>query len=458
MVPNTGSNAKGWWYYSELSFAGLGTKLSDNKARAIDIDSYVKGGKRYYTSVMISNKGSDAKGWWYYSNLSAAQVKQKLSQNKARLTDIEVLSSGSQGPRFTVIMEKTAGETWWWYYGKTMDQVNELTDQNGARLIDVTPYTVKGKKRFAVVMIKNVNKQTDRMRKYLANSQNGGSYGVYLKKVGGSEIVNLMENKQFYPASTIKVLEHVHAMRAVQKGSAKLTDQVTKFEIASQSCSDSHSGHKATKLSLQTILREMMEKSDNQSTNAVQEHFGNGNAASGRAAMNRTAYTVLKLSRRTKLNHKLGCGGPTNDPANKLTLKDIAKLYEKVETGALTGTHKTKFYDLMLTGKSQFQTIADQEGKKLGLSSSVINSFKSGIKTAAKAGSFTSGGKKYSSIGGWVSLPVKTGAAREYTFGYFRDRANSIDEGYGAWDARGELLREQIRSALKTYKAPRRAR
>ena len=453
MVPNTGSNAKSWWYYSALTGDQVGKKLSENKARMVDFDTYVQGGKRYFTAVMIANKGNDAKGWWYYSNLTAAQVKQKLSANKARITDIEVRQVQNGQPRFMVVMEKLQGEYWWWYYGKTMNQVNELANQNGARIIDITPYKVAGKKRFAVAMLTNVNDQTNRIRKYLSASQKGGSYGGYVKRIGGAEEVYLQPDKAFYPASTIKVLEHVYAMRQVQMGKAKLTDKVIKYEDGGQSCSDSHRGHKATQVSLQTILKTMMENSDNQSTNAVQEHFGGGNAATGRSKINAMAKLVLKLSNQTKINHKFGCGGPSNNPANSLTIRDVAKIYEKVAGGVLKGSHKTKFYELMLVGKGSIEKVAEQEGKKLGLSSSVIASFKGKIKSAAKAGSFTTGsGKKYSNIGGWVSLPTKSGQYREYVYGYFRDGASSITEGKGAWDASAEMLREQIRAAMKTYK------
>ena len=195
MVPNTGSQAKGWWYYSQLSFADVGKKLSANKARLIDLDPYYKGGKLYYNAVMIANKGKDQKAWWYYSNITASDLKNKLAQNKARITDIEIRSTSSKGTRFAVIMERLSGETWWWYYGKTMKQVNELTDQNGARIIDITPYkNAKGQKRFAVVMLRNVNAQTNRLRSYLANNRTGGSYGLYVKQVGGGVKAALQED------------------------------------------------------------------------------------------------------------------------------------------------------------------------------------------------------------------------------------------------------------------------
>jgi D-alanyl-D-alanine carboxypeptidase len=43
-----------------------------------------------------------------------------------------------------------------------------------------------------------------------------GTTGFYLKRVGGNVIMNQNESFIFYPASTIKVMEHLHAMRRVQ--------------------------------------------------------------------------------------------------------------------------------------------------------------------------------------------------------------------------------------------------
>ena len=168
--------------------------------------------------------------------------------------------------------------------------------------------------------------------------------------------------------------------------------------------------------------------------------------------MNLTAHNVLKMSKKTKLHHKFGCGGPNNDPANSMTLADISKLYEKVATGVLNQSNRTKFYNLMSTGKSSMYPVIEEEAQKLGLSNSTVQSFKSKIETAAKPGSFKTGGKYYRSIGGWIAIPLKNGSKREYTFALFIDEADEVDEDFSNWEARGELLREQFRSALKTFK------
>ncbi|NEO61976.1 MAG: hypothetical protein F6J98_16650 [Moorea sp. SIO4G2] len=151
LVSNTASDAKAWWYYTDLSFNDIMAKAKDNQARIVDLDTYVVGGKRLFSAVMIKNTGADRKAWWVYSNKSPSFISSKLKENKARLIDIERRGNNT----FTVVMERSQGQRWWWYYGKTAAQVNQLWQQNGARIFDVEPYTVNGNKRFAVLMLDN---------------------------------------------------------------------------------------------------------------------------------------------------------------------------------------------------------------------------------------------------------------------------------------------------------------
>jgi len=136
-------------YYSQISAAKLKEKLKANKARLIDLDTYKKNGKTYFSAVMVKNSGVDKKAWWYYYGLTADQVAQKIKQNGARLTDIEF-----DGSRFTIVMEKTPAR-WYYYYGLSMDQLNAKTKAKKARIVDVHPYKSGGKKRFTAILVDN---------------------------------------------------------------------------------------------------------------------------------------------------------------------------------------------------------------------------------------------------------------------------------------------------------------
>lgn len=99
-------------------------------------------------------------GWWTYTNVTAAQIGTYLNQNGARLTDLEVYSVTNGEPRFAVRMVPNSGAYavpgWWWYYGLTAAQVTSYVNANNGRLIEVEPYDIGGGViRFAVVMVSN---------------------------------------------------------------------------------------------------------------------------------------------------------------------------------------------------------------------------------------------------------------------------------------------------------------
>ncbi len=147
LMPNTGSEQKAWWWYAGVPFDTLDAKITENKARLVDISKYRVGKQWRYAGVMIANQGPDAKAWWYYDNVDPTFVEAELKKNNARLTNIEVDRNG----KWTVIMEQSQGEPWWWYYGQSWNQVQKLAHQNNARIIDLA--AMPGKDRWAVAMI-----------------------------------------------------------------------------------------------------------------------------------------------------------------------------------------------------------------------------------------------------------------------------------------------------------------
>lgn len=193
MVKNTGADAKAWWWYYGVSTAFISQKLADNDARLVDIDSRVVGNTRYYDVVMIRNTGADASPWWWYYNVSPDFIKSKLTENQARLIDIEAHGPGT----FTVIMEKNTGKGWWWYYGVTEAQVNTFAGNNGARVFDVEPYDVGGQKRFAVLMLNNSNALTTKVGSLLRANTDAAAIGLYLKRVNGPVLAALQPSRSF---------------------------------------------------------------------------------------------------------------------------------------------------------------------------------------------------------------------------------------------------------------------
>jgi Beta-lactamase enzyme family/Bacterial tandem repeat domain 1 len=94
-------------------------------------------------------------GWQWWKNRSEAQVNDLRSAGW-RLTDVEVESLAPY--RFTGAFVRNSGpygRKGGWWYGKTADQVVALTKGEDRRLIDLEPYTVAGKRRFAIVTVRN---------------------------------------------------------------------------------------------------------------------------------------------------------------------------------------------------------------------------------------------------------------------------------------------------------------
>ncbi len=446
MIPNTGADARAWWYYYGISFSTIGTLVNNNAARLVDIDSYTVNGTQFFNVVMVQNSGVDAKGWWYYVGVSPSQISSLLSTNNARITDLERLDNGT----YAVIMEQSQGEYWWWYIGVTETDINNLTGQNGARIIDIERYfdPFLGV-RYNAVMLSNINAQSRRVSNVLAQNQSGGNYGLYVKRVNGSVAAGLQTDFIFEPASTIKALHHVHAMRQVALGNTTLNTNVNWFTNMTGSCPLDTGSATGT---LSTGLRAMMEQSSNSWTQAMRVRFGEANINATAQALNMT---------NSLIQHRIGCAAGTDgaiSEPNRLTLTDIGRLYEAVANGyLLTATNRNTFYSLMVDGlDNQLNAIIDQEAAKLGLTATEIADFKSRVRTAAKAGDYTlnngSGNRFYTSIGGWIRLPFKSGTtigSRHYVFGLFFQNATSVTGN--VWTYRAELLREQIRSALRTY-------
>jgi len=450
MIRNTGADAKGWWWYYGVTPSQIASLVQQNNARLVDFRSYVTGGVTRYAVVMIPNTGADAMAWWWYHGVTGSQVASLLAQNSAFLISIQ--PADASGSTFNVVMQQQAGFHWWWYYGLTAAELSDRVSQNGARLLDVKTYSAGGVRRFAAVMVNNSNAATTRVGNILRSGTDGAT-GLYLKQVGGSVQANLQEGRIFEPASSIKILVALHAMRQVDAGLASLSQSVVVYAPpASGSCPTSTITGTET---MSNAILQMLESSDNQRTKAMIDTFGF-------AAINQTAAS-LGLSG-THLNHYPGCGGP---PANQLTLNDAGRLYEGIASATfLTASSRAALYARMPAQAGDFtgiqvavNAIVDAEAPAYGLSAAEIGQFKVRVATHYKAGGYTLCGSgaclEYRSVAGAAEIPQCSHAAvstRTYVWGIFVDGSSSANAANGAFNAaKAEPLREPIRSALSAW-------
>lgn len=309
--------------------------------------------------------------------------------------------------------------------------------------------------------VRPVNAQTDcrletSMNGFMAANSTGGVYGYYLKEVGGSTIANRNENYPFYAASTMKVFLHTYAIRNYPLNTS------TSSYSGSESCDDDHTGSTpALTQSLQNALQSMMVNSNNPATNAVMEAIGDGSAPLGRSRVNNMLTNNFSLSSQTKVNHKLGCGGPANNPANTATAKDYVRFYERIMTGNyLSAPQRTTFRNLMINENrgSSLRTMLRTEIDNLvannnlnNLTPQQIQDFKNQMQFVYKHGNWSG----YGSNAGWISLPFKEGATgniinKEYTYALFYDQVANLPVD-AARITTVELLRNEVLAALQTW-------
>jgi hypothetical protein len=467
LAPDTGTGAKAWWWYYDVSPSFVSDQLAQNGARPTDLEREDNGN---LDVVMVANQGSDARTWWWYTGLSAADLSARLAQNHARLTDLDRQSDGN----YSVITEQGQGEDWWYYTGQTPAQLDDQAGRNGARITDLQPYTVNGQQLFAGVMMQDTNPLTTQVGDILRGASDTVEVGAYLKQVDGAVLADLQGERRFEPASMIKVLIHVYAMRQVQAGRARLSDPITYyFDPKDPTNKDvnpvsyAHTPANAVVTTLEDALRRMMQNSDNRTTEAAMDHFGKANINAMAQALG-LSDTVLGSPQ------PIGAGVP----GNYFTLADAARLYEKVADGTagITGATRDEFYALMLNGVdgTLAGVVLEEAAKKLNKPTTdpavqaLANGFIAQMRQAAKGGSYTLGADARDwhedrTAGGWLALPFKSGGAialHGYVYGMFVDDAlnptsnpDPVRQAIGTAMSQAEaaLFRDQIDAALATW-------
>ena len=151
LVPNTGSQAKAWWWYFGASPGDLSNLIVQNNARLVDIEVVEQSGEPWYAAVMIRNTGADQSAWWWYYGLSASDLSDVLSTHSARLYDLERMSDG----RYVIIALPEQGETWSWYGGLSGSGAMDRAASSGSRIVDIESYASGGASQYAVVLTQN---------------------------------------------------------------------------------------------------------------------------------------------------------------------------------------------------------------------------------------------------------------------------------------------------------------
>ena len=90
--------------------------------------------------VTVENKGKSGKGWWWYLDQTADQVKDLINQHKLRITDLNAYEIGGKTRFSFVVLSATRVKTrarGGWRVGVSAAALKKEVNAKGARLIDI---------------------------------------------------------------------------------------------------------------------------------------------------------------------------------------------------------------------------------------------------------------------------------------------------------------------------------
>jgi Beta-lactamase enzyme family/Bacterial tandem repeat domain 1 len=168
----------GWWTYTNVTAAQVSSFLSTNGARLTDLEVYsMVSGQPRFTVRMVANSGAYAvPGWWWYYNMTAAQLAANLSANNARLIEIEPYDIGGGVIRYAAVMvsnTSSAARAWSWLYGVSSAQITSHINSTGHRLIDLDNYTEGGVKKYTAAFVANTGSDAKSWQWWLNQSTAG---------------------------------------------------------------------------------------------------------------------------------------------------------------------------------------------------------------------------------------------------------------------------------------------
>lgn len=230
MVSNSGVTARAWSYLAGVNSTQISNHLASSGHRLIDIDAYYIGTTKFYAVVAVANTGTDAKSWQWWVNQSTTSVASRVNSFNGRIVKLDRNRDGTYN-FIQVNNTGTNGSAWWYQYGFTSGTaLLNYANQLSTRPIDIRSYTNSaGSRRYDAVFIDNANTSTRRMRGVFSPTfldANGnptrGVFEAFLKLAGGSVKVDLNSRRRAETASSLKSLHLLHSMRRIAAGTDTL--------------------------------------------------------------------------------------------------------------------------------------------------------------------------------------------------------------------------------------------
>jgi hypothetical protein len=136
LVDNTGSNAKDWWWYFNVTPTYLASLAQKNNARIVELVTYWDQNKREVrrAGVMIANTGADKTDWRYLFNMPAFAIPPFLSSQKMRLLNLQIVPTvPDEGVLYDLLAEKDQGQQSSYFLNKDYEQIRQLAQQRHTR-------------------------------------------------------------------------------------------------------------------------------------------------------------------------------------------------------------------------------------------------------------------------------------------------------------------------------------
>ena len=445
MVVNTGQAAKSWRWYSGINRAALTRRLRQHRSRPVDIESYSEGGATKYAVVMIANRGVDKTNSWLRLGVPLSAVQSSAAVNGARTFSLDRLPNGA----YNAIQVKSKGEFSTLETDVDAGRVADVVSQNAARIVDIDAYTAGAQQRFTVVVNDNADPFNARVRDLARASQKlrAGRFGFFVKQVGGPASVSLGADRIFEPASALKTLHHLYLHTRLE---ATPPESLTRFiEVPWDFCPSSEEVKWNALWTLDNADRSMMEVSNNNTTFAIEHHFGRNN-------LNQYAKSIGAAS--TLIKHHIGCW----ETDSTTTLVDLARMIEGASDGSLLKTEsvRNRFFDTMIQGQTVDERLEALIAEEAGLArkSPIAPDFIANVVFRAKGGNYGLDGRVVNAEIGRILIPFKVNGQvqqRAFAIGHFyncsdcSDAETTINPAFRL--ALTEKFRATIRAAIATW-------
>lgn len=361
-----------------------------------------------------------------------------------------------------------------------------LTVQNsGELMLDMRNFRINVDPESRIAVEPGGRIRSNEIGPLLVRETDGGTFGYFLKRVGGPVIDTINPDLSFHPSSAIKTIYMIEALRQVDNGTLNLnttnmTSCTTTITPGGTNCPNpftnpttggggggnctvppivnslANCGNSTQTYGLGLGICAMMQVSNNAATNAIQETVGAGNPLTGWNNMLNNAGNVIGLSAATTFANRMGCGGPfNNNPNNQTTLRDLGLIYEQMTTNPAVLFpvtpqpvpfifQNTNAYNFMDNDSNELSNIINQamlntEASDIGLSSTTATNFRNAVRLVHKTGLNRPGGGTanpncltpaqpiFVTAAGWVSLPINGGAnTRDYVYGVFINNVTMV--------------------------------